>query len=489
MKSGWIADMEMDVTLFTEVLVIGAEVLVLGRALLRPQREPASRIAWIITILVLPVIGVLAYLLIGEARISRKRRERFAQIEARLPRPDGDPEAAGALAHSTFHAPFALARSVNGLPPTLGNSARLATDSDAAIDEMVADIDAARESVHLCSYIWLPDRNGCKIKRALIRAARRGVRVRALADALGSRRFLRSAHWQELLDAGVDARMALPVGGVIWTLIRGRLDLRNHRKLLICDNRVAWCGSQNCADPEFLIKRRYAPWVDIMSRWEGPVARHSQFLFAGDWMAEGGDDITHLLVPTVQRAAPRDTGIVAQVIGTGPNQPFAAVTACFAELVHAARHELVVTTPYFVPDEQLLFALTSAARRGVRVVLVVPRRNDSWIVAGASRSHYPALLAAGVQIHEFRPGLLHAKTMVADGKAGLIGSANLDRRSFELNFENNLLFADEGFARAIRIRQDAWLAQSCPITREEVAAYVLPRRLWQNLMALWSPLL
>ncbi|WP_254912903.1 cardiolipin synthase [Novosphingobium sp. B 225] len=481
--------MEIDLIWFLEIALLGAMVLTMGRALLRPQREPASRIAWIIAILVLPGLGVLAYLLIGEARISRRRSARFARIEAHLPRPDGDPEAARALSHSAFHAPFALARSINGLPPTLFNTATLATDSNAAIDGMVADIDTAQTTVHLCFYIWLADHNGLKVKDALIRAALRGVRVRVLADALGSRQFLRSIHWQELRATGVDARMALPVGGVVWTLIRGRVDLRNHRKLLICDNEVVWCGSQNLADPEFRIKRRYAPWVDVMSRWQGPVARHCQFLFAGDWMAEGGDDVTALLSPTAQNGPPPAHGAIAQVIGTGPNQRFAAMTACFAQLVHAARHELVVTTPYFVPDEQLLFALTSAARRGVRVVVILPRRNDSRIVAGASRSYYPALLEAGVELHEFRPGLLHAKTMVADGKAGLIGSANLDRRSFELNFENNVLFADDGFAKALRARQDEWLAQSVRITPAMVADYSLPRRLWQNLMALWSPLL
>lgn len=481
--------MAFDFTLLLELLFIGTELWVLGRALLRPQREPASRIAWMVTILVLPLIGILAYLLIGEARISRRRSVRFAAIEARLPRPDGDPEAAQALAHGSFHAPFALARAVNGLPPTLFNTATLAPDSNAAVDAMVADIDGAQASVHLCFYIWLADTNGLKIKDALVRAARRGVRVRVLADALGSRTFVRSHHWRDLLAGGVDARMALPVGGVLWTLIRGRVDLRNHRKLLICDNAVVWCGSQNGADPEFRIKRRYAPWVDIMTRWEGPVARHCQFLFASDWMAEGGDDVTALLAPTAHSPGNRAAGIAAQVIGTGPNLPYSAMTACFAELAHAARRELVITTPYFVPDEQLLFALTSAARRGVRVVLIVPRRNDSRIVAGASRSFYPELLEAGVQVHEFRPGLLHAKTMVADGKAGLIGSANLDRRSFELNFENNLLFADEAFAAAIRARQDEWLARSDRVTRATVAAYSLPRRLWQNLLAMWSPLL
>jgi cardiolipin synthase len=163
--------------------------------------------------------------------------------------------------------------------------------------------------------------------------------------------------------------------------------------------------------------------------------------------------------------------------------------SCFAELIHSAREELVVTTPYFVPDEQLLFALIGAARRGVRTILVFPRRNDSLFVAEASRSYYDELIDAGARIFEFRPGLLHAKTMMVDGCVGLIGSANLDRRSFELNFENNILFADAAFAAAIRARQDAYIGQSNEVTAEHVRSFGIARRLFQNFFAMLGPLL
>jgi cardiolipin synthase len=181
--------------------------------------------------------------------------------------------------------------------------------------------------------------------------------------------------------------------------------------------------------------------------------------------------------------------IVAQVLGTGPTAEFDAMPACCSELIHSAREELVVTTPYFVPDEQLLFALTSAARRRVRTVMLFPKRNDNWVVAAASRSYYKDLIDAGAEIYEFRPGLLHAKTMVVDGRVGLIGSANLDRRSFELNFENNILFEDAAFAAAVRARQDEYLADCDRVTRDDVARYGMGLRLWQNLLATLSPML
>jgi cardiolipin synthase len=470
---------------FVTLVIVLAELATLLRAILRPHREPASRLAWVIIILVAPVIGTIAYLLLGETRV---RRRRFGELVDRgLPRPRKDPEIIDHLDKSPYAAPFAFARSINGLPPTAGNSASLALDSDSAIDQMIADVDAARNHVHATTYIWLQDRNGLKMKGALIRAAKRGVAVRVLADALGSRGFIRSVHWRQLIASGAEMRAALPLGNLLRVLLRGRIDLRNHRKAMIVDNRVAWCGSQNLADPEFRIKPRFAPWVDIMTRWEGPVARDWQFLFVSDWMGEGGDDISGCLA---DRVGTPDTGpIIAQAIGTGPIFAYDAMPSCFSELIHSAREELVVTTPYFVPDEQLIYALLSAARREVRVILVFPKRSDSRFVAGASRSYYADLGKAGAEIFEFRPGLLHAKTMVVDRKIALVGSANLDRRSFELNFENNILFENEDLAAAVRARQDEYIAQSDPIPADQIAGFGIASRVWQNALAMLGPLL
>ena len=472
--------------LFFTLPLIAVETVVLLRAMLRPHREPTSRLAWVIVIIIIPVVGTILYLLLGEARVSATRKERGRTIDATLPRPPHDLRTIETLSNSPYDAPFDLALTVNGLGPTSGNRASLLRDSNAAIDAMVADIDSATDHVHACFYIWLDDTNGLKVKDAMIRAAQRGVTVRALADALGTHKLIRSVHWNEMGAAGVQLRVALPVGNLLWTLIRGRVDLRNHRKSLIVDGHIGWCGSQNAADPEFRVKPHYAPWVDIMTRWEGPVVRDWQFLFVSDWMGEHGEDLSAMLeLPTLKN----EGEIIAQAIGTGPILAYAAMTACFSELIHSARDELVITTPYFVPDDPLLYALLSAARRGVKTVLILPARNDSRIVAAASRSHYADLLKAGVELYEYHCGLLHAKTMIVDGKVGLVGSANLDRRSFELNFENNILFADVRLATAIRARQDEWLADSSRVTPEQVAATSILARLWQNTLAMFGPLL
>ena len=465
--------------------IVLVEIVVLVRAILREHREPSSRLAWVIVIIVAPIVGTVAYLMLGETRV---RRRRFGQkVESALPRPATDPALIETLDRSPHAAPFALARTINRLPPTEGNHATIARDGNSAIDDMVADMDAAKRHVHVTTYIWLDDNNGVKMKEALVRAASRGVEVRVLADALGSRSFIHSRHWRELRDSGADMRIALPYGNLLRVLLRGRIDLRNHRKAMIVDNRIAWCGSQNLADPDFRVKPRFAPWVDIMTRWEGPIARDWQFLFVSDWMGEAGCDISHCLGEPVE--SPRGGAIVAQAIGTGPIYAYDAMPSCFAELIHSARRELVVTTPYFVPDEQLIYAMLSAARRGVSVTLVLPKRNDSRFVAGASRSYYADLVKAGATIFEFRPGLLHAKTMVVDGTIGLIGSANLDRRSFELNFENNILFADADFAAAVRARQDEFIAESDRVTADRIAGFGVAARVWQNVLAMLGPLL
>src|SRR5207247_3659203 len=218
----------------------------------------------------------------------------------------------------------------------------------------------------------------------------------------------------------------------------------------------------------------------------GPIARQNQYLFASDWMAQMGGDLTPLLR---QPLPPRDPGLTAQVIGTGPTVRNGAIPELFEPLMYTARRELVITTPYYVPDEAMQSALCASARRGVKTTIIFPARNDSWIVGAASRSYYSDLLAAGVCIHEYEGGLLHTKSLTLDGEITLIGSANMDRRSSELNYENNILFYDPTLTAEIRRRQGAYLACSHPVTAETVAHWPMTRRLWNNTIAMLGPIL
>ena len=352
---------------------------------------------------------------------------------------------------------FEVGRSISGFRPVDGNHAELMEDSDAMIARLVADIEAAQRHVHLLFYIWLDDGNGTKVAQALMRAAARGVACRAMVDDLGSRAFIKSPLWAEMGRAGVKLGRALQIGNPLLRVITGRIDLRNHRKIVVIDNRITYCGSQNCADPAFLVKAKFAPWVDAVMRLTGPIVRQNQLLFAQDWMTETGEDISVILQEAVERPT---GGFPAQVIASGPTARASAAPEMFESLMYSARSELIITTPYYVPVESIQAALRAAGNRGVDTTLILPARNDDFAVSGASRSYYEDLLRAGVHIFEFTTGLLHTKSITVDGVVTLIGSANMDRRSFDLNYENNILICDEAVTRAMRARQMLYLAQS-----------------------------
>jgi cardiolipin synthase len=473
------------------LLHVSLQLLLIMRVLLRPYRDPAARIAWTVVVATMPFMGVLAYLLLGEVSIGRRRMARLARIQQQLPPlPALPPTAPVTALPATAAQLFRVGQSISGFAPCNGNRAELLADSNATIDCLVADIDAARHHVHLLFYIWLPDHNGSRVAQALMRAAQRGVACRALADDVGSRLLLRSTLWQQMQAVGVQLAAALPVGNPLLRPFSGRIDLRNHRKIVVIDHYTGYCGSQNCADPEFRIKPHFAPWVDAVIRIEGAVVQQNQRLFATDWMLSTRENLLPLLAATP--AAPhraQTTDLLAQVIGTGPTARHSAMPELFVALMYSARHSLTITTPYYVPDEALQSALCAAAQRGVATTLQLPARNDSRVVSAASRSYYAELLAAGVVIAEYHGGLLHSKLLTVDEDICLIGSANLDRRSFELNYENNLLCHDPALTAALRQRQQQYLQHCSLVSPSMVTAWPLWRRLWNNAVAMLGPLL
>ena len=463
------------------------QVLFVVRAILRPHREPASRLAWVVIIIVAPVVGVAAYILFGDANIGRRRIARVRAALKRLPSLAEMGSADEPVELPGRYKPlFRVGRSISGYPPVGGNRARLLRDSEATIAAMIADIDAATDHVHVLFYIWLADGSGLAMVEAVKRAASRGVMCRVMVDDLGSRALIRSPHWAAMAAAGARLARALPIGNPLSRPFKGRIDMRNHRKIVVIDGRVTYCGSQNCADAAFAVKARYAPWVDAVMRFEGPIVRQNQHLFASDWMAHVNEDLSELLARPVEAFSP---GFVAQVIGTGAAVRYSAMPETFAALMGAARRELVISTPYYVPDEAIQAALCASARRGVATTIIFPRKNDSWIVAAASRSYYRDMLDAGVEIREYVGGLLHAKSLTIDGEVTLIGSANMDRRSFELNSENNILLCDAGITKAMRARQQDYMERSMAVDYSTVAAWSRSRRFWNNAIAMLGPVL
>lgn len=481
------------VTWLLQGLAIAHAVMVVVftvRVLLRDNLSPAARLAWFSVLLLAPYVGVVLYLLFGEISLGRSIHSRHDAIFSKL-RSLAGPALGSCKANlpgnveSEYQTAFRAA-SVDGFGTTLGNRAELMSDAQTARSRLIEDIDNATESVQCLYYIWLDDNTGTNVAAALIRAVGRGVACHAMADGLGSRKFLRSKYWRQMRDAGVQVSVALPIRGVIKTILFSRLDLRNHRKITVIDSRITYCGSQNCADPEFRVKAKFAPWVDIMLRLQGPIVAQNQLLFASDWLLNSREEVPSSLE---LKAAPIEAGFPAQLFADGPTERRGATPQLFATLLTLAREEVVITTPYFVPNQTVLDALTAAAIRGIRVTMVFPQRNDSWVVAAASHGYYRQLLNHGVKIFEFRDGLLHSKTFTMDKKLALIGSTNLDLRSFDLNYESDVLLRDDELTEAIYSRQQEYILRSNPVTLDEVDSWSYPRRIWNNVVATVGPIL
>ncbi|MBL0922688.1 MAG: cardiolipin synthase, partial [Phycisphaerales bacterium] len=317
----------------------------------------------------------------------------------------------------------------------------------------------------------------------------RGVRCRVLVDAVGSRPFLRSDLCAAMRRAGVLVCEALPVNPL--RMLLARVDLRNHRKIVVIDHRIGYTGSHNLAEADFLSKKkpRAGDWVDASVRLEGPAVGALQAVFLGDWLLDSVEPDEE--VERLARRAPVEVegGSVAQLIPSGPDRESGAVQQAMLALIYAADRELILTTPYFVPDESTRAALCIAARRGVRTTVVVPAHPDARLVAAASRAFFQELLDAGVRIRRFRKGLLHAKTFTIDGEIAVITSVNMDMRSFFLNFESTLVVYDRRFAEELRRAQHGYMELAPEVSAGEWAHRPLVNRFVDNIAQLAAPLL
>jgi cardiolipin synthase A/B len=477
------------------VLVIDAVVrLIVAIAVIYRRRPVPVTLAWLLLLAFLPIISTFVYLLVGENRLGSRRAARYEGINRRIA------EGGVALWHHK-HTPTPetsdgfdhIARfgtAVAGLPPLRGNTMTLIPDNDTMLEGLIRDIDSAQHHVHLLYYIWTLDSGGERVAEATIRAAQRGVQCRVLVDGVGGWGLIGSALWNRMLAAGVQCVEALPVN--VFRRPFSRLDLRNHRKIAVFDGRIAYCGSQNIHDTTFRAKkwRDTGQWIDASVRVEGPAAQALGLTFLKDWQLDSEENLSKRLgefLPPLTIGP--DADCVVQVIPSGPGPTPTAIHQAFLTLIYSAREELVMATPYFVPDEATLAALIAAASRGVRVTLVMPKVSDSMIVAAASRSHYLDLLEAGVNIHHYTKGLLHAKTLTIDRKVGLIGSANFDSRSFFLNFEITLLAYDQDFASRLRHMQLEYLRSSYEVHLPEWRKRAAWQTMLDNMAQLMGPLL
>jgi cardiolipin synthase len=420
-------------------------------------------LAWLAIILIFPLVGAVLYLLLGEYRLGREREHRAASYrEARRSRSSPQPAAERVDLTAFGHGGAALARlaeSTLGAAVLPGNRLKLQENADVAIPALIADIDRARVSCHLEFYIWSPGGRADEVGAALSRAVKRGVQCRVLVDAIGSKAFLKSDLAKGLRQAGVRVVGALRPGLLRWLVTRP--DLRLHRKIAVFDDVVGYTGSLNLADPLLFKKEAgVGQWVDALVRVQGPAVAALADIFREDWALETGETIEST-GPAPDRQVPPAGGPAAvQVLPTGPDARVGAIEQVVLMALYAATREAVLTTPYFVPSESLLYALLSAAGRGVQVTMIVPAKVDSRLVHFASRAFQTDLLKAGVRVALFQGGLLHTKSITVDGQFSLFGSLNLDPRSLRLDFEITLAVYDAEFTASLRRLQQVYLERS-----------------------------
>lgn len=454
-------------------------------ALAARKQKPSVAVAWLLVIFVAPWIGLILYLLFAHHRLPAERIEQHRRfLEKSSPiwaRFRGHPSIVHPEVGPEMDRAVTLAERLGEMPILGNNDLEFLTDTDRTIDRLIADIDLAERHVHLLFYIFADDETGRRVADALARAEARGVECRLLVDAVGSKRMLRNMP-PRLRAKGIEIHAALPVG-----LFRGsmaRVDLRNHRKVAVIDGLIGYTGSQNIVNASY--GHKDLAWEDIMVRVTGPLVLELQAVFHSDWYFETG---IFLEEEGLYPDPPIAGNIAVQTLPSGPSYPVENYQRVVVSALYAARERVIITTPYFIPDEPFLQALQVATTRGVQVDLIVPERSDQILVGAASHSYYDDVLDAGVRLHLFREGLLHSKTVSIDHTIGFLGTSNLDIRSFALNFEINLIFYTPETVAELQREQIHYIERSVPMTIEEWRTRPAWRKVAQNIGRLFSPLL
>ncbi|MDR6518250.1 cardiolipin synthase [Variovorax paradoxus] len=460
-------------------------IAVLSIWIVMQKRAPVSTMSWILSLALLPFAGFVVYYFLGPQRLKKQRLKRLrsragASSQADLAR----------LRDAAQNAPPALQQMAKlgtatcGLPVSSALDVELLSGGARTFDAIFDAVRAAQDHIHLEYYIFEPDRIGTALRDLLIERAREGVTVRLLIDALGSKRIGRK-FMAPMLEAGI--KVALFHDTKIGRRLRPVTNYRTHRKIVVCDGRVGFTGGVNITDEE---DKRTNPdaYHDVHLRIEGSAVRWLQTTFLEDWTYATGEDPRGMDDALTDMLPQLEAGhIPVQIVTSGPDSPMEAIHRMHVEAIHSATHRAWLTTPYFVPGEPALMALTSAALRGVDVRLLVPRRSDSAVVSAAARSYFDELIAAGVKVWEYKARMLHSKTLVVDDHCAMIGTANFDNRSFRLNFEVSAVVYGPELTRPLAAQFETDLHSSGAVRANRHQGFW--RRLGDAIARLFSPLL
>ncbi len=469
--------MELVEVLFGLLIIHG---LITAVGVVLERRAPAASLVWIGTLILLPGVGAVLYWLFGRRkfkRVARWRDRAHARVSLQLPQqpPEVEP-------NRQKRKLMRLVQAVTGNVESHGNIVSLLSNANRAYPEMLQAIECAQHHVHMEMYIFRSDETGVAFAQALLAAQKRGVTVRVLLDAVGNM-GTELALFRPLRAAGGEVAFFAPFK---LRPLTQRLNFRNHRKVLVVDGHTAFVGGLNIGDEYRGLDPSLGNWRDTNLMLKGNAVNHVQQVFLEDWCyatdeaVEGADYFN--------RNADVG-GATVQILPSGPDLEWGAIHQAFFRAIAGADERVYITSPYFIPDETMVDALTTTALAGVDVRLVVPSRSDLPLVAAAGRTYFPELLKAGVRIFEYQAGFIHAKTILVDDWAALVGSANMDIRSFQLNFEINAIVYDAQFVAAADGFFALDLAHSNEVTLAQWRERPLPRRFFDGLARLLSPLL
>lgn len=416
------------------------------------NRKPTAAMAWLLLIFIIPLFGTIFFFIIGSTKLSKKRRQRQDKINHLLKQYTDALTASGFVANvgAPYDIQSKLAEGLTAMAPTKGNHISIISGYDEIIDDAVKKVQSAQSYIYVEFYILALDATTEPFFVALEEAVRRGVTVRVLFDAWGSKKF---PHFRTMMRrmsaAGIEWHKILPVS--FNPRNYNRIDLRNHRKILVIDNTDAYIGSFNMIDKTYHRKDTIS-YIELVAHLQGPSVNQAAAVFASDWYLETGRLLPHFIHSTV----PAQTGdSIVQLVPSGSNYRYENNLRVFNSLIQSARKSVIITNPYLVPEESLLGALISAAQRGVRVSILNSEAMDQWMVGHAQRSYYEELLEAGVEILLYKkPQLVHEKFIAVDEEVAIIGSSNLDIRSFQLNLECVVIAYDATVAKALTHHHD-----------------------------------
>lgn len=457
--------------------------------ILSENRNPVKSLAWVTVLLLLPVVGLILYMFFGRSikntrMISRRSRRKLRRRECRT---FSDPKSAGLTPESVQQ--INLGRSLTGAQYYAGNTVEVFTRGADKFDSLERDLRQARDSINMQYYIFEDDETGRRIADILAERAAAGVKVRLIYDHVGSF-HVRSRFFKHLRQRGIDAQ---PFFKVTFPQFGTHVNWRNHRKLCIIDQTVAYLGGMNVANRYIDGGKNFASWRDTHVRVEGPVVQALQYSFIVDWNFMGGGLIEDKAVenPALLRE-PRQgavDGVGAQMLTSGPTAQWSNIALSLHKAIANARRRVYIQTPYFLPTEALLKALQSAALAHVDVRLLVPERSDSVMLTHASNSYISECLKAGIKIYQYKVGMLHSKMIIVDDEFVTIGSTNFDFRSFDYNFEANLFFYSTEFNRRMLEVFRADIANSERVLPEQWHRRPMPKRMAESVLRLLSPVL